>query len=131
MRKNEDKKLPQVTQMLASDMEEILGGKNKYSEETKDLLRAYFLKRQSINEIADSRGISKGRVYNAIVDFHKKIEIRPLMYVHTSLSMPYALACELQELGDEIAKRGSVEEGRKALSLVNDAVIQAKKILSK
>jgi len=129
MRKNDDKKLPSVVQMLPEDMEEILGGKNRYSEETKDLLRAYFLQKLSINDIAKIHGITKGRVYNAVVDFHKKIEMRPLMYVHTSLSMPYLLACELQELGDGIAKRGSVEIGRRALSVISDAIVEAKKVL--
>lgn len=121
-----------VVRALPEDLERVLASLSRTNERTKEWMRAYFVHGKSTVEIARAYGVEPQHVGNKVRAVRAKLAERasPLQYVQITLSLPMALAQELQALANEVGARGSRELAEATLEPISRAVTAARKKLS-
>lgn len=123
---------PRIVRALPEDLERVLASLPRTSERTKDWARAHFIDGKSTYEIAKAYAVEPQHVGNKVRAVRAKLAelASPLQYVQITLSLPMALAQDLQALANEIGERGSLELAGATLQPVSKAVAAARKKLS-
>ena len=126
-----DLQAPRVVRALPEDLERVLASLPRTNERSKDWMRAYFVDGKTTNEIARTYDVEPQHVGNKVRAIRAKLAelASPLQYVQITLSLPMALAQELQHLANEVGSRGSRELAEATLQPVLKAVTAARKKL--
>lgn len=120
-----------VVRVFPEDLEKVLASLPRTSERTKDWMRDFYVHGLSTVEIGRNYGVEPQHVGNKVRAIRTKLaeQASPLQYVEVTLSLPIALAQEMQALYNDAEVLASRAVAEETLQPVLKAVATARKRL--
>ncbi|RRS01154.1 hypothetical protein EIP75_21495 [Aquabacterium soli] len=128
MTKNDQQDL-RLVRVFPEDLEKVLASLPRTSERTKDWCRDFFVRGLSTVEIGRSYGVEPQHVGNKVRAIRAKLadQASPLSYVEVTLSVPIAIAQEMQALYSDAEVMASREVAEETLQPILKALATARK----